>query len=63
MPVPQLCVYCRRQPVDPARVPFCSERCRLLDLAAWTGGAYRVPGPPLPDRDPGTPVTGEDEPA
>jgi endogenous inhibitor of DNA gyrase (YacG/DUF329 family) len=24
--------------------PFCSERCRLLDLGNWFDGQYRVPG-------------------
>ena len=24
--------------------PFCSERCRLIDLGAWFKGRYRVPG-------------------
>jgi uncharacterized protein len=23
--------------------PFCSERCKLLDLGKWAGGGYRVP--------------------
>jgi uncharacterized protein len=23
--------------------PFCSERCRLVDLGAWIDGEYRVP--------------------
>lgn len=23
--------------------PFCSERCRQLDLGAWAAGDYRVP--------------------
>ena len=23
--------------------PFCSERCKLLDLARWADGTYRVP--------------------
>lgn len=32
--------------------PFCSERCRLLDLSAWTTERYRIPGDPLPTRDP-----------
>jgi endogenous inhibitor of DNA gyrase (YacG/DUF329 family) len=22
--------------------PFCSERCRLLDLGAWASGKYRI---------------------
>jgi len=26
----------------PAWAPFCSERCRLLDLGAWDDGAYRI---------------------
>ncbi|MDG3004130.1 DNA gyrase inhibitor YacG [Paludisphaera mucosa] len=26
--------------------PFCSERCRLLDLGRWIDEAYAVPGPP-----------------
>jgi len=25
--------------------PFCSARCRALDLARWFTGSYRVPGP------------------
>jgi hypothetical protein len=28
--------------------PFCSERCKLLDLGAWADGEYRVPGAPVP---------------
>lgn len=27
--------------------PFCSERCRLIDLGAWTEGRYRIPGEEL----------------
>ena len=23
--------------------PFCSERCKLIDLGRWLGGVYRVP--------------------
>jgi hypothetical protein len=23
--------------------PFCSERCRLLDLGMWASDAYRIP--------------------
>jgi endogenous inhibitor of DNA gyrase (YacG/DUF329 family) len=26
--------------------PFCSERCRLVDLHKWLSGAYVVPGEP-----------------
>ena len=24
--------------------PFCSERCRLIDLGAWANEDYRIPG-------------------
>jgi endogenous inhibitor of DNA gyrase (YacG/DUF329 family) len=23
--------------------PFCSERCKLIDLGRWAGGDFRVP--------------------
>ncbi len=36
-------MYCRKRPVAPAYRPFCSERCKLLDLAKWVDGDYRVP--------------------
>ncbi|HSK10483.1 MAG TPA: DNA gyrase inhibitor YacG [Vicinamibacterales bacterium] len=49
MPVP-LCVYCRERPQDPRWRPFCSERCKLFDLAAWADGKYRIPGPPVEER-------------
>lgn len=29
--------------------PFCSERCRLVDLGRWIDGAYTIPGPELVD--------------
>jgi endogenous inhibitor of DNA gyrase (YacG/DUF329 family) len=29
--------------------PFCSDRCRLVDLAKWLGEEYRIPGPRLGD--------------
>ena len=45
------CVYCRRQPVDPAWRPFCSERCKLADLGHWVSGDYRVADEPVPSRD------------
>ena len=39
----ELCVWCRRHPAEPAWRPFCSERCRLQDLARWADESYRVP--------------------
>jgi hypothetical protein len=48
---PLLCVFCRRQPADPAWRPFCSERCKLQDLARWADGTYRVGGEPVSNPD------------
>lgn len=35
--------------------PFCSERCKLIDLGAWATEAYRVPVPEEPDPGEGVP--------
>ena len=41
------CPICGR-PVAPRPAnlawPFCSDRCRLVDLGKWLGEEYRVPG-------------------
>jgi len=47
---PPLCVFCRKHPVDPVWTPFCSERCKLQDLARWADGSYHVTG--TPDEEP-----------
>jgi endogenous inhibitor of DNA gyrase (YacG/DUF329 family) len=41
-------------PDNPWR-PFCSERCRIIDLGNWASEAYRVPAAPEapPDAGPG----------
>jgi endogenous inhibitor of DNA gyrase (YacG/DUF329 family) len=40
------CPTCRR-PVEwsaeSAYRPFCSDRCRLIDLGAWFGEQHRIP--------------------
>ncbi|HJO36625.1 MAG TPA: DNA gyrase inhibitor YacG [Gammaproteobacteria bacterium] len=33
---------------NPAR-PFCSPRCRLIDLGEWLDERRRIPGPPAGD--------------
>ena len=38
----KVCVHCRAQPVVLEWRPFCSERCKLLDLWNWVDGRYRV---------------------
>jgi endogenous inhibitor of DNA gyrase (YacG/DUF329 family) len=45
-----LCPICKK-PVDdprpgepaPRPFPFCSDRCKLIDLGRWLGGKYQVP--------------------
>lgn len=34
--------------------PFCSERCKLIDLGAWATESYRVPVDPKDQDDEGT---------
>ena len=31
--------------------PFCSERCRLVDLGEWATGSYAIPGPRVDDEE------------
>ena len=31
--------------------PFCSERCRLVDLGEWVSEGHRIPGDPTTDED------------
>ena len=55
------CPRCRRQTAwaDNPHRPFCSERCRIVDLAAWASDKYRIAGDPVIDEtSPGL----EDEP-
>jgi endogenous inhibitor of DNA gyrase (YacG/DUF329 family) len=51
------CVLCRTHPVDPRWRPFCSERCKWLDLAKWMDGEYRIPDVPV--KEPGDDETDE----
>ena len=30
--------------IDNPEMPFCSERCRLLDLGNWASEKYVIPG-------------------
>jgi endogenous inhibitor of DNA gyrase (YacG/DUF329 family) len=44
------CPTCNKQAEwknNPFR-PFCSERCKLVDLSKWVSEEYRVPGRPVP---------------
>ena len=41
------CPICKKKvaPGDP-EFPFCSERCRIIDLGNWATDKYVIPGPP-----------------
>jgi len=39
---PQCGRYCIYSPENPFR-PFCSERCKLIDLGEWASGTYSIP--------------------
>ena len=36
------CPVCRK-PLDPRFRPFCSARCRQVDLGRWLAGDYAIP--------------------
>ena len=31
--------------------PFCSERCKLIDLGEWASESHRIPGESVPPKD------------
>lgn len=53
MPKTILCPHCRKETVWEGNLyrPFCSERCKLIDLAAWSDETYRIAGETLPGDD------------
>lgn len=41
-----LCPTCRKVVLTGSEdFPFCSDRCRVLDLGKWASGDYKVPLP------------------
>jgi endogenous inhibitor of DNA gyrase (YacG/DUF329 family) len=44
------CPICGKPATDASR-PFCSERCRDVDLNRWLSGSYVVPGRENEDED------------
>ena len=42
VPCPRCGTLSEFAPANPWR-PFCSERCKLIDLGAWASESYRVP--------------------
>jgi endogenous inhibitor of DNA gyrase (YacG/DUF329 family) len=48
------CPICKKEVrVDDPEMPFCSARCRLMDLGAWASERYVIstPAEVLPDPD------------
>jgi len=40
------CPICEKEvKLDDPGMPFCSERCRLIDLGNWASEKYVIPGP------------------
>ena len=50
---------CEFSPRNPWR-PFCSERCKMVDLGAWAAERYAIPGTAGDPEDAGAPP--DDEP-
>ena len=45
-PIKLRCPICKKPAkADDADFPFCSERCRLIDLGKWASGAYVISSP------------------
>ena len=39
------CPHCGKRAGSRSRwFPFCSERCRMVDLGKWLEGRFRIPG-------------------
>ena len=54
------CPECSR-PSSQADFPFCSPRCKAVDLNRWLSGAYVIPGSAdEPDASPGGSGSGEE---
>ena len=44
---PKPCPVCKKPALDPHR-PFCSARCKQVDLHRWMGEVYRIDSPDSP---------------
>lgn len=56
------CPICRRPVELPSEwAPFCSERCKLIDLGNWSSEKYVVSTPVKPSEEPDASYGGEDD--
>jgi endogenous inhibitor of DNA gyrase (YacG/DUF329 family) len=45
---PLRCPICKKEVLlDSPNVPFCSDRCRVIDLGKWASGDYKISSPVL----------------
>jgi len=56
VPCPRCGALAPYAPENPWR-PFCSERCRSIDLGAWASESYRIPEPAGKGQEPEEPGT------
>ena len=50
------CPICKKEVArENPELPFCSERCRIIDLGNWAMEKYRIPTTVKPDRGDGEP--------
>ena len=56
------CPICEKRfdPCDSKAMPFCSDRCRQIDLGRWLREAYSVPVERDPDDEPEAAAGGEE---
>ena len=56
-----ICPICRKEVTrENPEFPFCSERCRLVDLGNWASGKYVI-STPLTQSAPAPEASNEDE--
>jgi uncharacterized protein len=50
------CPICKKNDVKPGdpEFPFCSERCRTIDLGNWASEKYVVSSPAISESEPST---------
>ena len=46
------CPICKKEVrFEAPSMPFCSERCRLIDLGNWSAEKYVIPTPATPEAE------------
>lgn len=46
------CPICKKEVAfGDVHMPFCSDRCRLIDLGNWASEKYVIPTPVMPDEE------------